>query len=245
MIPKDQCKHGYTYRIHSRNLSCGVYDSKTGGFAGIREKFGSFYLFTEFHRDNGPPYGTVAPIKEIEKCPVADIRDHLDTLCSNCQKRCEWKKTDPEKHTGVWYHLEEGDCKDVRPYGPQNEPLYEYLEGIEMKVSREVVVEECDAILKKEDVKDWMAGELRWMIRRAIGAAVIRRTDLVAEWKLSREAVRKWLNGDVGTAIKLEQVKPICEWLKKKAEAKIALDELSKESQRLGLYDEKAKKGGI
>jgi len=67
-IAQDNCKQGYLYKINSRNLSYGVYDGKQG-FIGIREKFGSKYLFTEYHYDQGAPYGTVFPEKELEKIP--------------------------------------------------------------------------------------------------------------------------------------------------------------------------------
>ena len=69
IIPLYQCKHGYLYRISSRNLIAGVFNEKDGGFTGMREKFGHQYLFTEYHYDNGPPYGTVSPKHELEKCP--------------------------------------------------------------------------------------------------------------------------------------------------------------------------------
>jgi len=81
-MPLDQCKKGYLYKIDSRNLSYGVYDGKQG-FIGIREKFGSKYLFTEFHYDQGAPYGTVFPEKELEQVP-----DRIEI--------CEYL-TDPEK----------------------------------------------------------------------------------------------------------------------------------------------------
>jgi hypothetical protein len=64
----DQCVKGGVYRIHSRNLSLGVYDGNQG-FIGIRYKFGDRYLFTEYHWDQGPPYGTVHPIEKIGDLP--------------------------------------------------------------------------------------------------------------------------------------------------------------------------------
>lgn len=137
MIPRDQCKHGYTYRIRSRNLWIGVFDSKDGAFVGIREKFGSLYLFPEYHRDNGPPYGTVSPEKELEKCPIEDVRSNLDTICSNCNKRAEWKKDNPDGKNGTWYHLEKTDCTDVRPVSPHNETLFQYLDVLEKKLENE------------------------------------------------------------------------------------------------------------
>lgn len=65
----DECKHGGLYRIDSRNLSLGVYDEKSKGFVGIRQKFDERYLFTEYHWDIGPPHGTVRPQKFLEMVP--------------------------------------------------------------------------------------------------------------------------------------------------------------------------------
>lgn len=39
------------------------------GFIGIRLKFGSKYLFTEYHWDQGPPYGTVQPKEDLGLIP--------------------------------------------------------------------------------------------------------------------------------------------------------------------------------
>jgi hypothetical protein len=67
-IPLDQCITGHLYRIHSRNLKLGIFDGKTG-FIGIRLKFGFKYLFTEYHWDQGPPYGTVQPQEDLGPIP--------------------------------------------------------------------------------------------------------------------------------------------------------------------------------
>ena len=67
-IPLDQCITGPLYRIHSRNLKLGIFDGKTG-FIGIRLKFGFKYLFTEYHWDQGPPYGTVQPKEDLGPIP--------------------------------------------------------------------------------------------------------------------------------------------------------------------------------
>jgi hypothetical protein len=72
-IKIQDCKHSYLYKINSRNLDPGVFNEKTKGFIGIREKFGQKYLFTEFYHDIGAPYGTVKPLEEICKIP-SDIK---------------------------------------------------------------------------------------------------------------------------------------------------------------------------
>ena len=57
----NQLQPGMAYKLHSRNLAIGVYDGNEG-FIGIREKFGPRYLFTEYHWDQGPPFGTAIPL---------------------------------------------------------------------------------------------------------------------------------------------------------------------------------------
>src|SRR6266498_5084797 len=59
---------GHLYRIGSRNLPYGVYDGR-GGFIGIREKFGSLFLFTEYDWDKGPPFGTVTVREDLGPIP--------------------------------------------------------------------------------------------------------------------------------------------------------------------------------
>jgi hypothetical protein len=67
-ISLDQCIKGNLYRIDSRNLILGIFDGKTG-FIGIRAKFGNKYLFTEYHWDQGPPFGTVQPKEDLGLVP--------------------------------------------------------------------------------------------------------------------------------------------------------------------------------
>lgn len=55
---------GNLYRIRSRNLPYGVYDG-LGGFIGIRQKFGTTFLFAEYDWDDGPPFGTVVVLEDL------------------------------------------------------------------------------------------------------------------------------------------------------------------------------------
>jgi hypothetical protein len=73
-IPFDELKHKGVYRIHSRNLDVGIFNEATRGFLGIREKFGSEYLFEEYHWDTGAPFGTVHALEFLELCPLDDIK---------------------------------------------------------------------------------------------------------------------------------------------------------------------------
>jgi len=132
-IPLIECKKGYLYRINSRNLSFGVYDGK-GGFIGIREKFGGHYLFTEFHWDQGPPYGTVRPVQEIEKIPEnIEVKEGLGTVDSATNRQIHWED---EKESWVYDDTNEtfspmtGKRKGFA-CGVSNDVLFEYLKKVE------------------------------------------------------------------------------------------------------------------
>jgi hypothetical protein len=134
MISLDQCKHGWVYKTHSRNLAYGVFNKEISGFVGLREKFGHVFLFVEFHWDTGAPCGTVHPECEIEECPVKNLRERLDDICHDCRKKVEFVKTDqPGEGNGVWRHTEETPCLKARPVSPQNDELYEYLLALEKR----------------------------------------------------------------------------------------------------------------
>jgi len=68
-IKLPDCEHGAVYKIHSRNLSIGVFNKYSNGFIGIRSKFNDRYLFTEYHWDTGEPFGTVKPLEKLSKIP--------------------------------------------------------------------------------------------------------------------------------------------------------------------------------
>ncbi len=102
-IKLPDCEHGAVYKIHSRNLSYGVFNKDANGFIGIRSKFGSRYLFTEYHWDTGEPFGTVKPISKICEAPAGIIIS-------------EDLGFDEAKHQYI-----------------SNEPLFDFLESINKK----------------------------------------------------------------------------------------------------------------
>lgn len=140
-IPVAECKRGHVYRIHSRNLSFGVFaPEKDNGFIGIREKFGSLYLFTEYHFDNGPPFGTVSPIEDLGPLedPHLKLIETFPTICGYCGERLEYVEVEggvqkgDRRYPGEWRHLTgDGSCEEPRPEGSMNRRLYEALEKIE------------------------------------------------------------------------------------------------------------------
>ncbi len=132
MIQLTECKHGYLYKIYSRNLTQGVFNKNTKGFVGIRDKFGREYLFTEFHWDTGAPFGTVKPIELIEKCPVDNIEENLGSICENCGKDVEYTFTGYDLHgipIGSHKHVFDTDCGKIWPVSKKNDALFDYLIG--------------------------------------------------------------------------------------------------------------------
>ena len=71
-VPMDQCIPRRLYKLRSRNLTFGVYDGSEG-FEGIRWKFTSSFLATEYHWDQGPPWGTVSGVEDTG----VDLPDHI------------------------------------------------------------------------------------------------------------------------------------------------------------------------
>jgi len=131
MIPVEKCEHRRLYKIHSRNLSYGVYDSEHHGFIGIRLKFNDRYLFMEYHYDDGPPYGTVMPEEATEHMLPDTIRlaECLDDICSKCNVGVKFVVDNPETHMGHWEHLENTNCENIRPCCGFNKALFDWLEG--------------------------------------------------------------------------------------------------------------------
>lgn len=128
-IPLADCKHGYLYKIRSRNLLFGVFNEKSKGFIGIREKFGHEYLFTEYHHDTGPPFGTVSPISKMEKVPDdIEIKESLGSFTNDTNQEVAFDKPVSEGGKG-WYFVGTGeDANGVRSGCRGNQPLEDWLQ---------------------------------------------------------------------------------------------------------------------
>lgn len=74
-LRKDELVDGAVYRIRCRNADCGVWREGQAGFEIPRRKFGSLYLFVEYHWDNGPPLGTSRPYERLEDLPTEAVSD--------------------------------------------------------------------------------------------------------------------------------------------------------------------------
>jgi len=133
-IPMNECIPRRLYEIHCRNLILGVYDGNEG-FIGIREKFGSEYLFTEFHYDQGAPFGTVdgqidTGIDLPENIELANYGKSLDR---DTMREVYFDKPVADGGRGwVFVDTDEPD-ENIRPALVQNEDLFNWLKEMERK----------------------------------------------------------------------------------------------------------------
>ncbi len=131
-VPIKDCIPGRVYRIRSRNLSFGVYDGKEG-FIGIRQKFGDRYLFTEYHWDQGEPFGTVYSQLDLgidvpDNIPLAES---LETIDKKTQRPVCFDKPVADGGRG-WFFLDTNEASElIRPVSVSNKELFEFLERIE------------------------------------------------------------------------------------------------------------------
>lgn len=132
-IALPDCRAGHAYRVRSRNLGLAVFDG-TGGFIGIRTKFGSRFLFTEFHRDTGAPYGTVSPLRDLGPLPSnIEARATLGTIDRRSRRPVRFERTSA-RTDGRWVYVDEDSARDPRGIEPRtinNAALFNWLDGLE------------------------------------------------------------------------------------------------------------------
>jgi len=127
-IPIDECVPKRLYKLRSRNLTFGIYDGKQG-FIGVRLKFTSKNLATEYHWDQGPPFGTVFGVKDTG----VDLPDHI-SLCADPgtadETTGEWVSFDkPIAQGGRGWYFTDTDVAstEIRPVGKSNIQLFDWL----------------------------------------------------------------------------------------------------------------------
>lgn len=122
--------HGRLYRLRSRNLETGVWNAPAKGFIGVREKFGSRYLFTEYHYDTGAPFGTATPTEDMAKdvpegIPIQE-ESPKGTVCVACDQPVKWSGPPAP---APWVHTDptlDAGCTAV-PIRQQNQPLFDWV----------------------------------------------------------------------------------------------------------------------
>ena len=74
MIDIDSLMDRRVYRIHSRNLVVGAWSAEQQGFIGIRKKFNSRYLFTEYERTTSATLGTAWAVDDLGVAVPTDVQ---------------------------------------------------------------------------------------------------------------------------------------------------------------------------
>ena len=62
-IKKKDLVKGYLYKCDARNFTLGKWNGEA--FEYTRTKFGDTFQDIEYHYDDGPPFGTVKPIRKL------------------------------------------------------------------------------------------------------------------------------------------------------------------------------------
>jgi hypothetical protein len=131
----NECRNGWVYRLSSRNIGFGVFVQASNGFIGIREKFKHKYLFTEYHRDTGAPFGTVRPKEELEPAPPGLVLEEHGPLINDKNKRivvCEAGTEYPARP--VYRYADTAEiCDPGEVVWPRNQPLHDYMLSVENK----------------------------------------------------------------------------------------------------------------
>lgn len=147
-IAKADLVERHVYELVSRNLPYGVWAPDANSFIGVREKFGSRYLFGEVI--NEPPGNGTATAIGDTGVVVPDgivIEQIVGSVCQVCGATASFDEWTPEeianleaqaKRTHSGEYVGRGrwlcDCEDFldsRPNAVMNRPLFELLEEIE------------------------------------------------------------------------------------------------------------------
>ena len=135
-----ECVKGRLYKIRARNFRLGVYDGNEG-FIGLREKFGSVFLDTEYHYDQGPPHGTVTDIVDAGVNCLANIEVRMYLRDEDSVTGREIEKT-PPPNPPWWRFVDTGETSDaIRATAISNMALYDWLTAQQRQLAEASVAE--------------------------------------------------------------------------------------------------------
>jgi len=125
-----ECVKGRVYKLHSRNLSIGVFDGNRG-FIGIRLKFNSRFLSTEYHWDS-PPFATARPLTYIgiDVPGSIQLETDLGTVDQITKRAVNFDKPVSEGGKGWYYEDNNEASQDIRPVSVWNHALFNFLDNI-------------------------------------------------------------------------------------------------------------------
>jgi len=130
-IPLSSCVQGHIYILNSRNLHFGAFNG-VDGFVGIRTKWGHRYLDTEYHWDQGPPWGTAMSIRDTgDVVPEGvEVSSSLEGTLDEMTNRLIY--FDRELLPNVWRYQDTNEIlENPRPIAIHNNALFEFLLGLE------------------------------------------------------------------------------------------------------------------
>lgn len=135
LFAMDELEDRRVYIIRSRNLSVGAWRAETKGFIGVRLKFGSEYLFEEYHYDADPHVGTVSAATPTDVVVPNDmlLAPNLPgSWCKLHDRRARWVPNEELGRFGKWYHMDDGSllADDDMPRGKSNHDLFDLLKPL-------------------------------------------------------------------------------------------------------------------
>ena len=161
-IPREQMKARRLYLLQARNIEFGVWNGQEGkfkgGFIGIRYKFGQARLDTEYHHEDGAPYGTARPVFDTgldlpegidlkESRPTVDRETgRLVVYDTKAPRTWEEKGDRPRVLNGAWKFIDTGEVSgDIRPVSYENAEFFAWLKEYEAGAAEEVFVKVLDS----------------------------------------------------------------------------------------------------
>jgi len=125
-LPLTELSDRRVYNLLSRNLAVGVWNAKTGGFIGIRQKFNEKYLFTEYfygatsgtaHAVSAYDVDVPAEIELVEVNPTVDATNGRPVFF------------DGQVHSGGrgWIYVDTEEPIEGRPISHTNQELFDFL----------------------------------------------------------------------------------------------------------------------
>jgi hypothetical protein len=130
-IPLAECQKGHVYELRSRNLDRGVFDGETG-FIGIRTKFDSRFLFTEYHYETGAPHGTASPVAYVGPLPAEiGVYEYEQSVDRESGRPVGFDRPVASGGRG-WYYTDTNEAdQSIRSMSPMNQPLFDSLDSLE------------------------------------------------------------------------------------------------------------------
>ena len=116
-------EHRRLYKIRSRNLNYGIYDSENSRFIGIREKINSRFIDSAYIPDDG----TITVINALDVLPEEiSLKYALGNTDAANGRYIALNKD------GKWFFLDNNEqCDNIEPVLIEDEPIFKWLDKFE------------------------------------------------------------------------------------------------------------------